>query len=1817
MRLCAAYSGTSALLVYDSGIAAVCTLPIDASCSGRPVPFPMGLHTAGARALCACVCPAGIVGVCGVNEAVVMHPHDGSLVGRVTYDQQLMDAALTHSGDGLVALLHAGRKVDTVNGDGDGCDTAGCTRLVGHLVPSLTDAQLDTTVAFDASLVECGDSVQNAIAVSQRPSSADSEQPSSLCIIEPTEGTRCYVNLRSPVRCMRWHLSTLRGKSSSHNRSQTPMHKQALLLLTYDGVCRLVCHQNAAARSFADSLEQQYQQVASYAPETEGAEGVLWLPYVPSSRICPLSACAFGAVVDCTGSLFVFAIRGLHSPYASGCGLVPWQRIELGTVHVPPIPAAFCPKSFDRCALAPDTVYLWSISQNSEPQCSKFVLRQAGSNELVSRTNLTIAAHMGRIVSYAQSRALWKNFSSGAFVSADDPSAEQSTLVAAVDDNCRARLWEIRSGCNGVYLQRGEQIATGSSVRSACWINAQHALSRHLAICTIAGCVVYDVEAYGVIKMLRSLLVPRSLQEMIARLCCIDVHENTVYIAGLSSSYTDIVLWKIDFDADSQQPLANHTEGIHHRVPSGCDIRCLSCTGDARIVSHDSAVPFDLVIGSSDGSVQVLNLRDHEGVNTLLCGKVCDEELDAIAVSPSNEHIAVVRPSGALQILVHKQVSVSSTWTDDHEETSKCLLTEHVSEGANDGSASAMAWLDSGIGANMLAVSNIGGDSVRVLARSRPKPDECERAYWYIVATSHLEDSVNALVWCGQARLLVSSGSNLHLLDVGRQRSMFELAVDSSGPLPDFHPACLFDWLLTGKEHRASIVLRRLVHDLHNNSNRMFKRGAVPLQQLLRCSNQTRNKGSAAAALMLVDGEDLQSSKSNEADGTPFGEDEASVATECIAHAFGIPLLSASDRIDVLAALDLLKEHSHSGSLSTGDLDRAGRYFRTSFHLARLRFTRSLSPSLVDSAHGKHILWAFHSDTTETLFDVCLPLLSNDSELGFADMSAMAAPMWLQPLSALQKRCTEAAWNAYKESKDPVLCAPIYACLGKTRLLSQLFRKAGNEKVAMFLARDFTQPKEQEIAAKNAYQLLSKHEYRLCIALFLLANCPGDAARICRSKLKDEQLAFALARLADDANGVDALNELAGDVLDSETASPAWKRHVTCWLIGEYEDALNELIHSQHHCIFDPAFCDLADLLKSQLFIRNRDNLLSLCEELSDTNPRRTFLAYAAAGMPLRAMERTKGFVMESNEAGGERTRKIWTALEHETNVRVATACCVRGGALGTKEDLDALTLTYGVHVKEAAYRLQRLNETFREAKNDEDELEPSHDNSKVSLSRKASMSSITDEAESISGANETAPFVMNAQSGQPYALRTSQSESALAVPTARDAHERKGPQSHGWGHEPHQHHKTLSKSLRGSHSIANFMSVHAHPLHDPFNLVMLQDDLLRSVVLSSQDSDELALATLRRGVLCTNLRRALHRCERNDDGNRGRRNALSALRLASTIAGDSFFGDGFTVKVAGKDSGQRSKRASTQVPRHGEIGAAALTSHPSKALFLAASATRSSVYALPFNDGMDGEECLLEGSDEKPTSAQELDFDKSGDRFVAALSSGDVCLFSTQAMNKGASARKHAFHRRAETAAFVTHSAIACGGLYHDTSSSLVLWDPLLPSRSSSVLSSSALEIGCSSISTLPSSNIITACGLGGEVCAIDLRKARAGMGSTHPTSRKGSGPEILWSCTAAHAAPVIASAVLYTPSSSPVLLTGCRDGDLRLWDLHNGESLQVYSRLHGKHTLMHPYGKDTVMQAGVTDIVPLDSGFLTCGGDGAVKLARFSKQRECKPLT
>ena len=67
-------------------------------------------------------------------------------------------------------------------------------------------------------------------------------------------------------------------------------------------------------------------------------------------------------------------------------------------------------------------------------------------------------------------------------------------------------------------------------------------------------------------------------------------------------------------------------------------------------------------------------------------------------------------------------------------------------------------------------------------------------------------------------------------------------------------------------------------------------------------------------------------------------------------------------------------------------------------------------------------------------------------------------------------------------------CALLYLALEKQSALAAMFRAVKNEKIAAFMARDFTDPANRQSAVKNACTLLSQHKYAQSAAFFLLAD---------------------------------------------------------------------------------------------------------------------------------------------------------------------------------------------------------------------------------------------------------------------------------------------------------------------------------------------------------------------------------------------------------------------------------------------------------------------------------------------------------------------------------------------------------------------------------------------------------------------------------------------------------------------------------------------------------------------------------------------------------
>ncbi|CAK4130166.1 unnamed protein product [Aphanomyces euteiches] len=97
------------------------------------------------------------------------------------------------------------------------------------------------------------------------------------------------------------------------------------------------------------------------------------------------------------------------------------------------------------------------------------------------------------------------------------------------------------------------------------------------------------------------------------------------------------------------------------------------------------------------------------------------------------------------------------------------------------------------------------------------------------------------------------------------------------------------------------------------------------------------------------------------------------------------------------------------------------------------------------------------------------------------NMLDLRLPFWLDDIQRLKQKTEQVAQREYAASKDPFSIALYYVLLGKTKLLSGLFRVAKELKIAELLANDFTEERWKSAAIKNAFVLKSKQRLRGCV----------------------------------------------------------------------------------------------------------------------------------------------------------------------------------------------------------------------------------------------------------------------------------------------------------------------------------------------------------------------------------------------------------------------------------------------------------------------------------------------------------------------------------------------------------------------------------------------------------------------------------------------------------------------------------------------------------------------------------------------------------------
>lgn len=164
---------------------------------------------------------------------------------------------------------------------------------------------------------------------------------------------------------------------------------------------------------------------------------------------------------------------------------------------------------------------------------------------------------------------------------------------------------------------------------------------------------------------------------------------------------------------------------------------------------------------------------------------------------------------------------------------------------------------------------------------------------------------------------------------------------------------------------------------------------------------------------------------------------------------------------------------------------------------------------LIEKVNSSMIAWALLSETQDSLWRMICP---EEEDICWKLVEQLGVCYWMNN-NSLRKVAERLATEIYKETNDPTKCALYYMAIKKKGALARLFKLKGNEKVAEFLNKDFTDEKCRVAASKNAYTLLSRQDYYYAAAYFLLADNPKDAISILIKSAKEYDLAFFIARL--------------------------------------------------------------------------------------------------------------------------------------------------------------------------------------------------------------------------------------------------------------------------------------------------------------------------------------------------------------------------------------------------------------------------------------------------------------------------------------------------------------------------------------------------------------------------------------------------------------------------------------------------------------------------------------------------------------------------------
>lgn len=316
-----------------------------------------------------------------------------------------------------------------------------------------------------------------------------------------------------------------------------------------------------------------------------------------------------------------------------------------------------------------------------------------------------------------------------------------------------------------------------------------------------------------------------------------------------------------------------------------------------------------------------------------------------------------------------------------------------------------------------------------------------------------------------------------------------------NGPIPVYHPQFLIQALLLNEADAVEAILVRLL---------TFLRGSEDIPWDLKINfpllmAETRNTPSERRRYSII-----STKVSNGNLFESFDSHTADLLIEKLAT-MSLPLLTRHQQgtlRNLVIILNKLQLHRRT-------LDENGFKFLFSFELFQLlKKQRSLSM--------RDISWALHSDQKEVLYSAVMHVYKR---LDWQAVKNCGLVYWLDK-RRLQELVETVAKCEFADERDASgRVSVLYLAIKKKQLLIGLWKTTSHpekEKVLKFLNNNFSEPRWQSAALKNAFVLLGKHRYLDAAYFFLLADKIKDCCLTLCNKLGEVELALAVAKVNDD-----------------------------------------------------------------------------------------------------------------------------------------------------------------------------------------------------------------------------------------------------------------------------------------------------------------------------------------------------------------------------------------------------------------------------------------------------------------------------------------------------------------------------------------------------------------------------------------------------------------------------------------------------------------------------------------------------------------------------